>query len=56
MNNLLAIDQPTAEWMSSNGQAGTAAAEETISRRGETRELGDGLGPEPQVDPAKSWS
>jgi hypothetical protein len=33
MNTLLAIDQLSAEWMSSNGQTGKAAAGETVSRR-----------------------
>jgi hypothetical protein len=37
MNCLLAIDQFSAEWMSSEGQTGNAAAGETVSRGGETR-------------------
>jgi hypothetical protein len=35
MNSLLAIDQLSPEWMSSNGQTGKAAAGETVSRGGE---------------------
>jgi hypothetical protein len=34
MNSLLAIDQLSAEWMSSNRQTGNAAAGETVSRGG----------------------
>jgi hypothetical protein len=37
MTSLLAIDQLRAEWMSSNGQAGKAAAGESVSRGRETR-------------------
>jgi hypothetical protein len=33
MNSLLAVDQLSAEWMSSNGQTSKAAAGETVSRR-----------------------
>jgi hypothetical protein len=51
MNSLLAIDQLSAEWMNSNGQAGKAAAGETVSRDGKTRGPGNGLEPEPQSDP-----
>jgi hypothetical protein len=40
MNSLLAIDQLSAEWMSSNGQTGKGAAGETVSRGGENARAG----------------
>jgi hypothetical protein len=40
MNILLAIDQLSAEWMSSNGHTGKAAAGETVSRGGENARAG----------------
>jgi hypothetical protein len=40
MNSLLAVDQLSAEWMSSNGQTGKAAAGETAIRGGENARAG----------------
>jgi hypothetical protein len=49
MNILLAIDQLSAEWMSSNGQTGKAPRERQSAGAVKTREPGNGLGPEPQL-------
>jgi hypothetical protein len=40
MNILLAIDQLSAEWMSSNGKTAKAAAGETVSRGSKNERAG----------------